>query len=104
MGVYTGAVSTSEEGRTSSRIFGKTIKLKVMKRTLKSSVRIQKMSVKTYCNTECQNILQHRVTARDVAALAILGIYASTDQKRRMIVINLDQLAPCEGVAWNEQP
>jgi hypothetical protein len=39
--------------------------------------------------------------ARDVGALTALETFASTDQ-RKMMVINLDQLAPYEGTAWDE--
>jgi hypothetical protein len=36
----------------------------------------------------------HRVRAGDVGTVATLGSFAATDQKSRMMVINLDQLAP----------
>jgi hypothetical protein len=38
--------------------------------------------------------------ALNVGALTILGTFARIDRKSRMIVINLNRLAPCEGTAW----
>jgi hypothetical protein len=46
----------------------------------------------------------HRVRTGDVGALTILGSFVSTKRKRRMMVINLDRLAPCVGTARDEQP
>jgi hypothetical protein len=36
----------------------------------------------------------HRVRAGDTGTLAALGSFAATSRKSRMMVINLDQLAP----------
>jgi hypothetical protein len=38
--------------------------------------------------------IAHRVIARDVGAPATLGSFVPTNQKSRMMVINLHQLAP----------
>jgi hypothetical protein len=46
----------------------------------------------------------HRVRAGVVEALTTLRTFATTDQKSRMMVINLDQLAPYQEAAQDEQP
>jgi hypothetical protein len=46
----------------------------------------------------------HRVRAGDVSAPATLGSFVPTDRKSRMMVINLDQMAPSVGTAWDKRP
>jgi hypothetical protein len=38
-----------------------------------------------------------RLTVMDVGPLIILGTFAPTDRKSRIMVINLDRMAPYEG-------
>jgi hypothetical protein len=46
-----------------------------------------------------EEITNRRLRARDEGALNILGIFALTDRKSRMLVVNLDRLAPYHGAA-----
>jgi hypothetical protein len=64
---------------------------------------------------ECQNIVEEPVTsemekettygvsAMDVGALPILGTF-TRKERRKMMVINLDRLAPYEGTTRDEGP
>jgi hypothetical protein len=47
--------------------------------------------------------MAHRVGVINVGALTTLETFGRTNQ-RKMMVINLDQLAPYQGAAWDEQP
>jgi hypothetical protein len=40
--------------------------------------------------SETKEATEHRVKARDAGASSTLGSFAYTDQKRRMMMINLD--------------
>jgi hypothetical protein len=61
---------------------------------------------------ECQDVMEglahfetkEETTNSRLGALTILGTFAPTDQKIRMMVIHLDRLAPYEGTAWDELP
>jgi hypothetical protein len=53
--------------------------------------------------SETEKETAHGVRAVDVAALTTVGTFGCTNQ-RKMMVINLDRLAPCEGTAWDEWP
>ncbi|PNF22843.1 hypothetical protein B7P43_G01395 [Cryptotermes secundus] len=48
--------------------------------------------------------MKEETTNNRLGALTILGTFAPTDQKIRMMVIHLDPLAPNEGTAWDEWP
>jgi hypothetical protein len=103
-------------------IFGKTIGLEIVKRTVGSSVRIRKMSDwtlqrgrplrngKRYCT---------QIKTGAVGAPATIGnLPPPTERrifivcimlcvmmwKRRMMIVKLDQLAPCDGTAQDEWP
>jgi hypothetical protein len=56
------------------------------------------------CETKEKTTYNSSLRAMDVEALTVLGIFALTDRKDRMMMTNLDQLAPCEGIAQNERP
>jgi hypothetical protein len=46
----------------------------------------------------------HRVRTRGVGALTTLGSFACTEQKRMMMVINLDRLAHCVWTVRDKWP
>jgi hypothetical protein len=50
-----------------------------------------------------EETMNNSLRALDVEVLAILGTFAPTDWKSKMMVIYLDQLAPYEATAWDER-
>jgi hypothetical protein len=53
--------------------------------------------VQELATSEVEKETAHGVRVMDVGALTILGTIPRTDQKSKMMVINLDQLAPYDG-------
>jgi hypothetical protein len=51
-----------------------------------------------------EDTFNNRLRATKVGALTILGTFAPSDQKSRMMVINMDQLAPYQRAARDEWP
>jgi hypothetical protein len=54
--------------------------------------------------SEMENETAHRVGAEDVGAPAILSTFARNSWRSGMMVIQLGQLAPYQGAAWDTQP
>jgi hypothetical protein len=54
--------------------------------------------------SEIEKETAHRVRDEDVGAPATLSSFSSTNWKNRMMMINLDQLAPYQGATWDEWP
>jgi hypothetical protein len=93
--------------RTSIRIFRKALTLEIVKRIVEPSVRIQKMKVmiivEELATSEMKEETAHRIRARNVGAPAALGSFASTTWRTRMMVINLERLAPYKVTAQGER-
>jgi general stress protein 26 len=53
--------------------------------------------------SETEEEIAHRVRAINVGALTTLGTFGHTNW-RKMVVINLDRLAPYEEITWDKRP
>jgi hypothetical protein len=60
--------------------------------------------VKDLAPSETKEETAYRVRTGDVGALTTLGSFVCTKWKRRMMVINLDRMAPCVGTARYQRP
>jgi hypothetical protein len=73
---------------------------------VETSIRLWKISDWTMLRGQApqkQKKTAHRVRAGDIGALATLGSFACTGQKKNDAV-NLDELASYEGTTWGERP
>jgi hypothetical protein len=54
--------------------------------------------------SETEKETAHGVKTKDTGVLSTLGTLVSTDRKSRMMMINLNRLAPYQGAARDEYP
>jgi hypothetical protein len=90
--------------------FRETLGLEIAKRIARTSIRVQKMSVRILWRgcppppSETKEEITSSLRAIDVRVLIILGSFSPINRESRMMVINLDRLAPYEGTGQEKQP
>jgi hypothetical protein len=60
--------------------------------------------VEEQATTQAKEEATSSLRVRGVGVLITLGTFACTKQKRRMMVVHLDYLAPYQGATLDEQP
>jgi hypothetical protein len=93
--------------KTFGRISGKIVELEIAKQTVETSIRLSKMNDWTLWRghppSKTKEKTAHRVGAIHVGALTTLRTFGRTSW-RKLMVINLDQLAPYMGTTQDKQP